>query len=452
MAIVGLYYFIDGKSRRESILAWSLIILGYLVVIIRLFVLPFTLFFLALEKNFSNRKNIKLVKLAMFFFKASLMFLPFLLIKYFFPGMGFQSVNAGLISSGFSSVSKMLSQGKVDWILTPFTSLGMMLFPEGLPILGRLGFVVYPLRKFILFALVLLISAIIFVTVVNNIKKWWLKLLLYFSPFLFLVLLKLIAHYQLDSTLQHTHFFVNTYVGLVLFTVIFTKIVDLVIQKKWRISAYYLTGLVFLMSFLFPWLYSPGSIMEVVHRYNIVPGVGMSLILAGLFSKYVSKFQVKFKYILPVSMLVIIMLIQASAVNRFFSLQLSIRPRGLNEKIYSQLMQELPDFPHDRESIFYFDVARPEVFGQLIGFGFPYHMQLLYNLKFDGEKYPFSVGTKNDLIKTVTDINETRRMGYTVVQTPTPIDHVFAFKLEGDKLINITPEIRKELTEIINEE
>jgi hypothetical protein len=217
-------------------------------------------------------------------------------------------------------------------------------------------------------------------------------------------------------------------------------------------SAYYLIGLVFLMSFLFPWLYNPGSIMEVVHRYNIVPSVGISLVLGGLFGEKIDKFGKSSKYLASMGILAIFAIVQIFAVDNFFSIQLSIRPRELNEKIYSQLIDELPDFPHDRESIFYFDVERPEVFGELIGFGFPYHMQLLYKLEYDGQKYPFSVGTKKELVKTITDINETRRMGYTVVQTPTPIDHVFAFKLEGDKLTNITPQIREELANLINEE
>lgn len=454
MAMVGLTLFVTGAKIRDFISAWFLIVLGYYFVIIRLYILPFTMFFLELSKYLSIRTGLNIKRFIKNLLISLMMLIPFLFIKILFPGLGFQNVNSELLTSGFSTAASLITAGKVDWIFTPFTSVGTMIFPEGMPLVNRSGLSVYPLAKFIVLALILLIVTLILIKYLTYLKNTYLKITLFLLPGCYIILLKLISHYQTGSLLHDTVFFIETYIGMLFVSVVILYILDFIYTKDKLRVGYFVVGLTFLMSFFFPWLYNPGSIMEVNHRYNIVPSVGMSLLIAYLivhgrnFTKITKLGLVSsFRLVL----VVFVFLTQLIAVNHFFNLQHVIRPRELNDSIYTQLRKELPELPKDRESFFYFDIDKPGTFGQLIGFGFPFHMQLVYNIEPpDDQTYPFAVDNMKDLVSATTDLKFVRQAGYRLVTAPTPIDHIFAFKLRNGVLTNITGDIRSQLAKSEN--
>lgn len=126
------------------------------------------------------------------------------------------------------------------------------------------------------------------------------------------------------------------------------------------------------------------------------------------------------------------------------------RSKDLGHKIWSAI----PYFPEvgkgKHPDIFYFmdDGTSAVILHDIVTFGFPPHMDLLYNLNYlKGDNIPVPMSEWREVVSAVTDGKSFAAYGYPL--EPIPVERIYAFRLEGkDHLINITNQIRDALRNI----
>jgi hypothetical protein len=315
--------------------------------------------------------------------------------------------------------------------------MGKMLFPIGPMELQKIGWQIYPLSRFFIYGTLLGLLGTLILYLCSN--KPGILSAAFFS-FIILFLLKIFVREQGDWILKEFAFFSWTYFGLILTFVLFTYFLNRLSQKNLKQVMVIIIGLIFWASFLFPWLYNPGTIFDPHHRYLILTSVGFSiLVTTAIFQeKTLGKKNSLLKYLLFLFLIVI----QIISVDRYLSHQLNGRNGKLNDLIFNRIKNEIPIIPTDGVSVFYFENFDPWVYENLLRASFGYHIQLIYDSKFDEQILPFSVSNYSDLEKVFHDESFTLRLGYTYKPD---MDHVYAFGWKDGEIVNITDDTRNRL-------
>lgn len=437
LAVVGLAYFIDAKDRGHRLKSWVLILSGYIIAIIRLYILPLLIPLLVFIKNIHSVKILRLNELFKILLKSTVAIIPFLVLKLVFPGLGFQGINKKMLQEGISNIFIMVNEGRFDWMFSPFTNLGNALIPVVFEKLQTFGWSVYPVSQFLVYGAFLFFLGFLLIYISNNKPDKSHLVLSILASLGFLIVLKLFAKYQGAWGFKEFAYFSWTFVGVIsVFVFIFNFIKEYKSNNS-RKMVYLAIGLVFTFSFLFPWLYNPGYLFGAIHRYMILTAVGLVMLLSVIYDPFSAKR--KLLKSIRVVFLTVFVLLQVINVNLFFGNQVEARPKHLYYIFYNQIKQQVPKLPEDKHSVFYFENVEPAVYEQLIRFGFGFHMQLFYGLEYNEQIFPYTVSSIKDLEKAASDDNFDRKLGYS---DTTRIDHIYAFRLQGDKLINITDETR----------
>ena len=196
-----------------------------------------------------------------------------------------------------------------------------------------------------------------------------------------------------------------------------------------------------LLSFFFAWWWVPNTIYPTFHRYLIVSAVGISIILAVIISlgrKIKNQLYLAF---IPTFFLIL----QLISTNYYLKLMEDFHSQKLTDKIWSA-MPYIPQVGKE-PLVFYFegDSSNYVILHNVLTFGFPPHMQVLYHLT-EADPAPVPMTNWNEVVSAVSDGQSFKLYGYPL--KPIPIDHIFAFYLEGkDNLINITDQARQKLLE-----
>lgn len=220
------------------------------------------------------------------------------------------------------------------------------------------------------------------------------------------------------------------------------------LQKK-NISTSLFIGLSWsLLSFFFAWWWVPNTIFPTTYRYFIVSAAGISILISAIIVLGKNKSQQRFLFILLSSLIVLHII----STRIYLNYLVNSHGQKISSKIWSQIPR-IEKIGKDKEPIiFYFegDKGNEIIIHDVITFGFPPHMAILYNLREEDGGLPIPMTDWREVISAVTDGKTLHAYGYPTKAVP--IDRIYAFYLQNrDNLINITQFAREKLIQIKKE-
>lgn len=437
-----IYLYIRAHEEKKTnylLISYLFFFLSFVSTLIRSHgLIPFAIF-LEILWLISNRswKSAK---------SALLRILGFLLIFLLIYLLGFKETLSGnaLISlrGGLATSSHLLSQGRFDFPFYPITTLGSMIVPESF--VPR-GFEITSFSQY-LFKIVLpifFIYMMIIIILAHGIKNLSSKFLSVatLTGIFWGILVAVIYKLNL-TTFSNAQFVSFLLVGGFLLMLILTIITCLKSNAFVKIGLLIALGWT-LISFFFPWWTNPHYIYITTHRYLIVSSMGMSLLLATIIG--LGK-NTKAVFILTIIASVFILLHAVSTRNYIERLHLT-HSRETVKKIWSQIPYILEIGQSSEPLVFYFesDGTNAAILGDSVGFGFPFHMALLYKIT-EGDKAPISMIEWREVESAVLDGKSLGRYTGNRALNPILVERVYAFHLQGkDNLINITDTVRQKL-------
>lgn len=212
--------------------------------------------------------------------------------------------------------------------------------------------------------------------------------------------------------------------------------------KKGLVSTGFFLGISWsILSFFFAWWWVPNTIYPGHYRYLAVSAVGISILLALI----IGLAKTLRNQVIITAILSSFVILHIVSTNYYFRLMEGFHSQQLTDKIWSSI----PYIPTIGKEpvVFYFqgNIDNYVILHNVITFGFPPHMQLLYSLT-ERDPAPLPMTNWEDVVSAVKDGQSFKPHGYPL--KPIGINQVYAFYLEGkDNLINITEIARQKLIE-----
>ncbi len=431
-----LYYFLKFKENKKIKL---LIISGlffYLTFIwspIRMTgLLPFSLLFILFWVL--QDQSLKSVKW------AGLGLLSIISIILFIGISGHSTGPSTDLSSRFiqgsSMTWQMLSRGQFDFIFYPILTVGSMFFPD--LIVSQHYQITSKLNLFFELSPTFLVFLLILFVLKRNISTLSKKFLKYtaLGGFIWLILTILIHAGNINTLSDPNRISLLLIGGFVLLLSISLFIQHL--HENKILNAIFISIVWSLASFLPAWYWIPNTIYPTTYRYLIVSAVGVALFLSVIIGLGKHTKQRIFLFCLASFFLVL----QIISTKIYIKQLENLHSNKLTNKIWSQ-MPYIPEMGKTEQPlVFYFEGTERGILHNVLMFNFDYRNALLYNIWDD--KIPVVMDDWKNIISAVTDGKSFAPYGRSL--KPVPIDHIYAFRLEGsDQLINMTDLARQEL-------
>ncbi|MBI3103879.1 hypothetical protein HYZ05_02980 [Candidatus Daviesbacteria bacterium] len=435
-----LYFFLRSREEKSfNLLPLSTLFyyLAYVITPIRMHGSLPLIFLLEVFWVIQERNN-KTIKKALIRLVA--ISVVFLIIRFTGHSQGPSQEVSERFGLGIKTMSEMLQVGRFDFIFYPISMFGSMFIPDFiLPFTQPLGRLTNLLIKLILPTL-LGFSLLVYI-ISKNIPSQTFK----FMKFMLLgevtwsLVISIIFKTNLITFSDPRLIFLSLIGGYILILGVFLL---LYFFKRSSISNAIFSAIAWsVLSFFFAWWWVPTSIFPTTYRYLIVSAVGVSILLATLIS--LGKTQTNRLFLFAIfTPLIIIHIFATRAYLEFAS---NSHGQEISKKIWSSI-PHINDVGKDKKPlVFYFegDGTNGAILHDVITFGFPPHMALLYNLR-EENPLPIPMSNWQEVISTMKDGKTLPAYGYP--PTPTTPDRVFAFILQGkDNLINVTDLARKKL-------
>lgn len=345
------------------------------------------------------------------------------------------------LNSGLTTIEKLISEGRTDFLLYPIVTIGGMIIPNfAFPSIqintAREMLFSVALPSFTLFMFLMFI----FKTNISKLgRKDIYKNLIAAAIWIFIVF---IIHKMNPNTFSGSNLILMAVTGG-LTIIIWTWLAFKYRSKQIILNALFISFSWTLFSFFLAWVWNPSSYIDSTHRYLTTSAIGISILFAVIIS--LGK---KFNNKLILTLLLLpILTLHIISTRTYINTILFSHATQTTNKIWSSI----PHIPivGIEPIIFYFetDSSNGSILGEGVLFGFPFHMALLYNLS-DAEKTPLATQDWNQVVSAVKSDSKLYK-SYGHPAKPLPIDHVYGFRLQGrDKLIDITEIIRKKLAEL----
>jgi hypothetical protein len=182
-------------------------------------------------------------------------------------------------------------------------------------------------------------------------------------------------------------------------------------------------------------------------RYMTVPFAGF-IIAFGLVVSLLEKARPKDKYLKLGIYAIAFTFVFIHARENYLYLYRASADRNSRyiSSIWSQLQEDVPRLPPDEPSFFYFsyDKTSTLAYNTLIA-DFPTHAAVVYKIPPYPPANPLPVTSLDELALIVNDGSPLVKHGYK--PEPVPWSRIFAFKLAGDKLVNIKAEVKKAIVQ-----
>lgn len=437
-----LYFYI--KSREDThpkkfILSGLFFYLAFITVPIRMTGLPLILIITEILLVFPQftRDNLKKSLI-----RIGIIFLVFLGVKFGGQSLGLSSDHMNRVQNGLSLIGDNLSQGNFSILLHPFIILGGLIVPD-LAWGSLFNFTPGASLFYSLIAPIFIgyigILLLFYKTLSDSrIAKQFLAIN-FFGGMLWCLFIRFTYKQILifNDPFKVTQSVIG---GLLL---LFALSLSFLFIKKYVGKLMFLSIVIIVLSFSLPWLFEPLGYFSTSHRYLILTSAGLALFLGSVFSL----FSTRLTRTIGVGILFFILFLHISSNQMFFKQRAEVRGDLTSEKIWNTLYSELPDITKSKTPlVFYFegDTTNSDTINDVITFGFPPHMGLLYGVYYEDQKIPIPTQSYIELKDMVTTGNA--MFAYGRPKKPLPIDHIYAFKLKNrDTLTNITKEIREKL-------
>lgn len=436
-----LFFFIRAREDKNApilILAGILYYLAYITTPIRMHgSLPF-IFLLEVFWVFQKR-NLGVAKMAALRF--SIILFVFLVIRFTGQSQGPPQEPMERFIIGLMQDMQMITKGRFDFIFYPIVMFGSMLIPD---FIGPQGQIIAVRQFFPLLVVTTLIFFVIAFFIIKNADKFSSKFIINLLIALCLWAVSVILIYK-----GNRDFFNNTsQIFLLLiggYTLILTSFLIIKFLKENISQALFLGISWSILSFFFAWWWIPTSIFPTTYRYLIVSAAGISILLATL----ISLGKARGRQVSLFATFSIILILHIFATRIYINNLLGTHGQEISKKIWSSIPY-VPEIGKTKDPIiFYFegDDTNGGILHDVITFGFPPHMAILYNLREEDGGLPVPMDNVNQLVSAVTDGKALSAYGYPV--QPISPDRVYAFYLQGkDNLINITNEVRNKLEQL----
>lgn len=434
-----LYLFFLSREPRKGklfLLSGLFYYLAYVITPIRMHGSLPLVFLLELFWLFRNRNLSAIKKIALRF---SLIVFIFLFIRFSGTSMGPSEEAGSRLRLGLTTSLDLLKQDRFDFILHPLVTFGSIVIPENLLYSRQIATARDLLITILLpiFMAFLIIIRLLSLSLGLFTKFFWRKILIFSGVWMLIIIFTYKGNLV---TFSSASYLALLYIaGNLIFVV--TSLIYKYIKLNSIIADSLFLGLVWsILSFFFAWWWVPTTIYTTSHRYLVVSAIGMTIILATMLS-----ITLKQKNRLPLFLFVFVILIHILSTRVYLNHLVEIRGQEVSNRIWLQI-SKFPKIAQDNiPTIFYFegDGSNGETMHDVITYGFPSHMALIYNLKFD-DPVPFPLDDLKELYAATSDGKNLPRYGYP--SKPIPVDHVYAFRLEGrDNLIDITSQVRERL-------
>lgn len=427
-------------TPKKAFLMALFFYLTFIIQPIRMTGLPLIIFFIALFW-FIEKRSLSTIKQILF--RLGLLVIAFLCVKYGGQSLGTSTEMIQRVLTGISVIAHALSAGNPSILMHPFIIIGSLFIPDILwnSILpfsgGSLFFQIF---------LPLFITYIVLVSLIHKaIHKKNHNYLFFIANIALATIWTLLVRFihKQDLTAFGDPFQLGTSILGGYFFILTISLICKFFGKQQSLL-FFLSLIITTFSFLMPWFFGPTGYLTTSHRYLILTGVGVAIFWASITYLFIRS---KLIYLfIPVLIAVFYLQIQANHI--FFQNLVATRGNNISNNIWSQITQELPNIKKEKYPlVFYFegDQKNSSTINEVITFGFPPHIALIYDIYHDDNRIPIPVVDYKELqaiVKTGKPLN-----AYGRKQQPLPVDHIYAFKLEGkEKIVNITERIRKELT------
>lgn len=442
-----IYFYIRSyqeKIRNYLLISYLFFFLSFISTLIRAhgfipFIFYIEIVWLSSERNWKAARSALIRVLG---------FLLIFLLIYFF---GFKETISGnaltSISSGLTVSSSFISKARFDFLFYPFITLGSMVIPESFVPHGWeiTSFSQYLFKIFLPIFFLYTIILVIFAKGIKNLNPRFLSIAS-FVAIGWSVIVAIVYRFNL-ATFSNSQYVSLLLVGGYLLTtmiIIFACLKSNILIKKGLLIALGWT----IISYLYPWWSNPNFIYASTHRYLIISSMGISLLLAILIG-------------LGKNTKTIFTLI---AIGSFFLLLQSFATRNYIDRLYlthsgesvKKIWSQIPYIKEVGQSteplIFYFegDGTNSAILGDSVGFGFPFHMALLYKIT-EENKTPISIIEWKEVESAVLDGKSLGKYTGNKSLDPVSPERIYAFHLQGKaNLINITDAVRKKLMELKN--
>lgn len=433
-----LYFFFLSHEQGKGklfLLSGLFYYLAYVIVPIRMHgSLPF-IFLLELFWLFRNRNLKTIKKIAL---RLSLIVFIFLFIQFSGHSMGPPEETGYRLSLGLTTILDFLKQGRFDFIFYPLVIFGSLLVPDNLVYTRQVATAKDLVLNFLLpiFIVYLMISSLLQKSINLFTKSPWIKISMFGLFWTFSVIL---IYKGNIITFSSAHYLTLLSIAGYFLFIVFSLIYKFI--KNNNIADGLFLGLAWsILSFFFAWWWNPTSIFETTHRYLIVSTIGITTILSTILS-IILKGKISF----PFYLFILIIVLHVISTRIYLNHLVEIRGQNVTDKIWS-LIKSTSRIPDSRTpSVFYFegDGTNGDTLHDVITYGFPSHMALLNNLKFT-DLPPFPLDDFKELSAAFSDGKNLPRYGYPA--KPIPINHIYAFRLEGkNQLIDTTIQVREKL-------
>jgi len=369
------------------------------------------------------------------------LFLIFLII---FWGLSGSPVVSGskLLNDDLSSVFKLINERHWVFLFNPIIILGSLFFPESI-IQFQTKITQDEQIIFSLLLPIFLIFQLIFIFLIKNISS---SISVYYRKFLILSIfwsiIALLIYKINQNELANANYMLNLITGgyiIITWIFLFVKL-----KKDQKVAPLVFSFWWILLSFLLAWARFPESILLTTHRYLIVSAVGVVLFLTTLAS-----FGKSYKNKVYLSLFVVGMILLNIISTRNY-LQQQQQNHGINisNKIWSAIPNIRNVIGENGTIVFYFegDGTNTAIMHDVITFGFPSHMALIYKITKETQM-PIALDIWKEIESAVIDGKSLAHYGYPL--KPIPPENVYAFYLQGnDNLINITDLARNKLIQL----
>lgn len=440
-----LYFFLKDRGEKNFKLLLPSSLLYYLAYVITPIRMHGSLPLIFLLEAFwvIRERNRQTLKKALIRFAVILGI--FLIIRYTGHSQGPAQEVSERLNLGLQTMTMLLQQGRVDSIFHPFIIFGGMLLPDffvqQMVGLSNIGFTTFLLS--ILFLSFFLIICLVILNTAKDIgRKFLLKFLsftLVWTGIIWIIFPKNLPPFP-NNTITPSASLVLLNIGGYTFILLILLLIEN--WKKEKLSTALFISLIWpILSFFAAWWFTPQVIFPSTYRYLIVSSLGISILFASLIN--LGK-EFKHRLILTAA-LSLFLVLHLVSTNYYLRLMESFRSQKITDKIWSSI----PYIPQIGKEplVFYFeaDSSNYLILYNTVTFGFPPHIQILYNLT-EKDLAPVPMTNWNEVISAVKDGQSFKAYGYPL--KPIPIHNVYAFYLQSqDNLINITDVARQKLTE-----
>ncbi len=370
-----------------------------------------------------------------------------------FKSFGETSYTNGRFSDSYKLTQSLMQNGFYSWWLYFLAIIGHLIIPDNISLtVGNTLKKVLVSEAFIS----LLFMCISSYSILKS-KKIFPYLIVLIFNLLWTVFLLVMS--KIDTHTSFDIFFNISLGGQFLFSFIWFYLIGK--NRYPEISKALIIAVIWVISLtIIHWLFTPYFVIETTGRYMTMAAAGMAIYLGTLITLLLksafaqtsteagTNLPVALFLLIPSFILFILLTTNIQTSQAYFDILQQTRNKELTQKTWNNLMMEVPKLDPNGPSVFYFTTDNPQSLEGVLVFGFFMRAGMTYRIP-NQDLTPLPVTDYQQLLDMV-KTGEPLQKVHGRKAVPVPLSRVFAFDFRNGELINITDQVRKEITKDLN--